>query len=141
MLDTKKVIEYLNHVLLFILVLGVAIYGVMLVIGTLGWSYVPAGFMESVKSNYVLKIGIPITAMASYGIVVFLLRVFDQNGTGSQLIMKFAGMEFTGPAGPVTLWLVCFLSFTFAIWLLNDSKRNAQPPAEKPAVVAPPTVG
>lgn len=138
MIETKKVIELLNTILLTILVLGVLIYGIMLVIGTLGWSGVPIGFMESLKPNYTVKIGLPIAAMASYGIVVFLLRVFDQNGSGGQLTMKFAGMDFTGPAGPVTLWMMCFLSFTFAIFLLNDGKKDTQTSGEKPAAIAAP---
>nr|WP_131515321.1 hypothetical protein [Pseudomonas chengduensis] len=67
-----------------------------------------------------LVVGVPISAVAAYIIVTMLLHSFppskDQSG---QISFKVIGLEFSGPAGPVTLWLACFLAFVGAISTLS----------------------
>jgi hypothetical protein len=66
------------------------------------------------------NLGIPCAAVAAFAIVASLLKVFppssDEKG---QLELKAFGLEFTGPSGPITLWLMCFLAFVFALKLLR----------------------
>ena len=63
------------------------------------------------------NLGIPCAAISAYAIVAALLKPsLDASG---QLAFKAFGLEFTGPSGPVTLWLVCFMAFIIAIKLLR----------------------
>jgi len=64
------------------------------------------------------NLGIPCATIAAYAIVAALLKSSVE--TSGQLVFKAFGLEFTGPAGPITLWLMCFLAFVFAIRLLRS---------------------
>jgi hypothetical protein len=66
------------------------------------------------------NLGIPCAALASFGIVASLLKVFPPAvSANGQLEIKAFGLEFSGPAGPITLWLACFMGFVFALKLLR----------------------
>jgi hypothetical protein len=124
---TKSVIEFLNNVVLCVLVLGAICYAVMLLTTAISPASVTS-FKEMIDNDYRVKIGLPVAAIGCYGIVVFLLRIFPpEQNNAEKLQMKFAGLEFTGPAGPVTLWVVCFLTITFAIWLLSEPAAKLPP--------------
>ncbi|MCA9006215.1 MAG: hypothetical protein KDA70_13165 [Planctomycetaceae bacterium] len=73
-----------------------------------------------IEQNPYCNLGIPCSALASYAIVSALLEAFppptEKNG---DLIIKAFSLEFSGPSGPVTLWLICFLGFVFAMKLLG----------------------
>jgi hypothetical protein len=66
------------------------------------------------------NIGVPCAAASAFAIVAALLKAFppptDANG---QVSLKAFGLEFSGPSGPITLWLMCFLGFVFALRLLR----------------------
>lgn len=64
------------------------------------------------------NLGIPCAAVSAYAIVAALLKT--SNDVSGQLAFKAFGLEFTGPSGPVTLWLMCFLAFVIAIRLLRS---------------------
>jgi hypothetical protein len=66
------------------------------------------------------NLGIPCAAIAAYAIVAGLLSAFPpaSNATG-QLEFKVFGLEFSGPSGPITLWLMCFLGFILALKMLR----------------------
>ena len=57
--------------------------------------------------------------MAAFAIVAVLLQAFPAANAEGQLTFKAFGLEFTGPSGPITLWLLCFLTFVFALRLLR----------------------
>lgn len=61
-----------------------------------------------------------LAAISAFAIVAVLLRAFppalDASG---QLELKAFGLEFSGPSGPITLWLMCFLGFVFALRMLR----------------------
>ena len=111
-------VEDMNTWLLEFFVGAVVIYGIVLLLGIWGNTQFTS-FIRNAVGQYRVTIGIPVSAFASYAIVVFLLRIFPQKEVGGELVMKFAGQEFTGPMAPVTLWVLCFLSFVFAMWLLE----------------------
>lgn len=69
-------------------------------------------------SNYAANVGIPCSALAAFALIGTLWKAFPPKETGGQLQLKVFGLDFTGPSGPVTLWVVCFLSFVFALMLL-----------------------
>lgn len=67
------------------------------------------------------NIGIPCSAISSFAIVAVLLRVFNPSSdSSSTLVLKAFGLEFSGPSGPITLWLMCFLGFVIAMKLLRN---------------------
>jgi hypothetical protein len=66
------------------------------------------------------NLGLPCAAMASFAIVTILLRAFPSSQTANgSLAFKAFGLEFSGPSGPITLWLMCFLGFVIALKLLR----------------------
>ena len=66
------------------------------------------------------NLGLPSAAISAFAIVTILLRAFppSPNANGS-LAFKAFGLEFSGPSGPITLWLMCFLAFVFSLELLR----------------------
>jgi hypothetical protein len=66
------------------------------------------------------NIGLPAAAMAAFAVVAILLRAFPPNADAAgSFSFKAFGLEFTGPSGPITLWLICFLAFVIALKLLR----------------------
>jgi hypothetical protein len=63
------------------------------------------------------NIGIPCAAISAFAIVAVLLRAFPPStgADGNQLLLKAFDLEFSGPSGPITLWLMCFLGFVFSM--------------------------
>ena len=72
-------------------------------------------FLDNAAAN----IGIPCSAISAFAIVTVLLRAFPADDKSGPLKLKAFGLEFTGPSGPITLWLLCFLGFVFAMKLLS----------------------
>jgi hypothetical protein len=108
----------LADILLTILISGLVIYLVMVFL-----SYTPLGWFKelnkAVSATEALAIGIPCATVAAFGIVALLLRMFPPDTVSGSITIKLFGAEFTGPAGPVTLWLMCFLAFIFAVKTLH----------------------
>jgi hypothetical protein len=73
-------------------------------------------FMASPAQN----VGLPCAAISAFAIVAALLKVFppSTDATG-QVQLRAFGLEFRGPSGPITLWLMCFLGFVLALKLLR----------------------
>ena len=66
------------------------------------------------------NLGLPTAAISAFAIVTILLRAFPTAPNASGLLaFKAFGLEFSGPSGPITLWLMCFLVFVFALKLLR----------------------
>jgi len=67
------------------------------------------------------NLGLPCAAISAFAIVAILMKAFSTCSEGaSSLEFKAFGLEFTGPSGPVTLWLLCFLGFAGALRLLRS---------------------
>jgi hypothetical protein len=77
------------------------------------------------EANAACNLGIPCSAIAAFAIVASLLRVFPPEKVDGDLAIKAFSLEFTGPSGPVTLWLICFLGFVIAIKLLTKHDQVA----------------
>lgn len=64
------------------------------------------------------NLGIPCAAISAFAIVAALLKPpLDASG---QLEFKAFSLQFTGPSGPITLWLMCFLAFVIAMRVLRS---------------------
>ncbi|PON11909.1 hypothetical protein C2W62_42365 [Candidatus Entotheonella serta] len=60
--------------------------------------------------------GIPLAVLIAFCIVAIL------QATAGTISFKIIGLEFEGAAGPVVLWVLCFLNIVFSIRLLWGSK-------------------
>jgi hypothetical protein len=66
------------------------------------------------------NLGIPCAAISAFAIVAVLLSAYSPSSDASgQLAFKVFSLEFSGPSGPITLWLMCFLGFVVALKLLR----------------------
>lgn len=74
---------------------------------------------DAFMKNPAANIGIPCSAFASFVIVASLWAAFTPKDPGGELKLKFFNLDFTGPAGPIGLWVVCFLSLILALRLLK----------------------
>ena len=71
-------------------------------------------------ANPAQHIGIPCSGVAAFAIVVVMLKVFmPPVTTTTPLSLTFLDLKFTGPSGPITLWLLCFLGFVIALKILR----------------------
>ena len=67
------------------------------------------------------NLGLPWAAIASLAIVAILMKAFAASSDAAYALQfKAFGLEFSGPSGPITLWLLCFLGFVFALKLLRS---------------------
>ena len=118
----KDLVINLSGVLLFAAVAGVIIYGVLVL---MAFTISPAwldDFKAAINSDRLGAIGLPVCAVAAYAIVVALLHSFPPAKEGGEIKLIAFGLEFTGPAGPITLWLACFLGFVAALKWLDVGK-------------------
>jgi hypothetical protein len=96
-------------------ILGVSIGIVYLVFIILTFS-MKSNFlvMESgiIEQRFQVVVGLPLAALLSFMIVILLPQAYGK------IEFKILGMNFKGAAGPVVLWIFCFLAITFAIKLL-----------------------
>jgi hypothetical protein len=66
-----------------------------------------------VEEHFSAIIGLPMAALASFVIVVFLKQTSTE-----KIEIEGLGFKIKGPSGEVVLWLICFLGITLAIKLL-----------------------
>lgn len=79
-----------------------------------------ASLRATFESNRASNVGIPCSALTSFVLVVALLKLYGESSQEEGVItLKFFGLDFTGPSGPVTLWAICFLCFISALKLLR----------------------
>lgn len=69
---------------------------------------------ELVSKNYIIIIGMPVSAMAA-GAMVTLLRSVD-----GPIKFKFIGFEFEGAAGQIVMFVLVFLAFVLAFSTLRN---------------------
>ena len=118
-----NVVTYAPALAIVLVAIGLVGYAVALILaaffpGTLSGrgAQLAAWFTGSPAQN----LGLPCAAISAFAIVAALLRAFPSStdATG-QLELKAFGLEFSGPSGPITLWLMCFLGFVLALKLLR----------------------
>jgi hypothetical protein len=104
---------------------GPAIGVTFAVVGLVGYLVVGVLALFGVESlrqllldNPRANIGIPCSALAAFVVVSTLWAAFPPKKTDGQMQVKILGLEFTGPSGPISLWVVSFLAFILAIRLL-----------------------
>ena len=73
-------------------------------------------FLEMVRGHPSATLGIAISAVSAFCIVA-VLNVLSRD----PIVIRFIGFELQGAAGPVVLWVVCFLAMVAGTELLWDN--------------------
>lgn len=69
-----------------------------------------------VLANFELVIGMPMAAALAFCIVMIFYGSFE-----GPLKMRIGVLEIEGPAGPILLWVVCFVVVVWGIYVLSGS--------------------
>jgi hypothetical protein len=87
--------------------LATATYAIILFCYVVGFEFAQKLFVHNIPYT----IGLPISAFASFSIIC-IFEKFAPSGTDAQGKVQFKafGLEFSGPGGPVTLWVLCYLA-------------------------------
>ena len=122
-----KVIEHAPAIALILVAIGLLGYAIALVLAAFflralsgHGAQLAAWFTTAPAQN----LGLPCAAISAFAIIAVLLKAFPPaSGASGQLELKAFGLEFSGPSGPITLWLICFLGFVFALKLLRTDTK------------------
>ena len=79
-------------------------------------------FKKRVEAAPLLTIGIPSSALSAYIVVALFEHIFPMQKAelGQPVVIKVFGLEFSGPSGPIVLWVICFISFILATNVLKQ---------------------
>jgi hypothetical protein len=119
----NRVAQYASAIAVTTVLVGLIGYMVSLALaaffpGALGGRGAP--FAAAITLHTAQNIGVPCAAISAFAIVAVLLRAFPPStGAAGQIELKAFSLEFSGPSGPITLWLMCFLGLVFALRLLR----------------------
>ncbi len=80
------------------------------------WLY---GFKRSLRYHTQYAVAIPSAALGAFGVVSLFWSAFPPRVSDSIVSLTVFSLEFTGPGGPVTLWLACFLGIIAAVKVLE----------------------
>jgi len=104
--------EQMSQIVISVLALGVLVYTVMVFVYATGFH--SFAFMDKSPA---MTVGLPVSALAAFG-VPYLYGVRTGEAENRQLGFKAFGLEFTGPAGPVSLWVICYVAMAASMKLL-----------------------
>ncbi len=105
---TQTILEGCKIFAVVVLLLGIVVYSSMLV---RAFVFGNADMKKDLNTNPATNYGIPFSAMAAFGVVSLL----EFAASDKSLKFKAFGLDFEGPAAPVTLWIVCFAAFIWAM--------------------------
>lgn len=77
-------------------------------------------FRDSVIRNSYTAVGLPACALGAFAIVFLFNARFGSTSSDEATVLKIFSLEFTGPGGPTTLWVLCYLSIVLSIRVLRD---------------------
>jgi hypothetical protein len=111
---------------IYIMLSGMVIYGVALVMAFIFNLEILKTFKQSIQTNLIFSLGLPVAGLSSFSIVAIYLSVFPPDKVGEgEVSIRFLGMDFSGPSGPITLWLVCFLGIVFSMKLFTKPESKS----------------
>ena len=102
---------------------GVAIF----FLGLIGYAFLLILYAWGVKEivallggTKVYTFGLPICGVTAFAVVSVLERFAPAKADASgKLEFKAFGLTFSGPAGPVTLWVVCYLVLVWSMRIVQ----------------------
>ncbi len=116
-MTVREFVQRANQTLVVLAIAGVVIYALMMVAYVFRWGAVytllstpPAFFM----------FGLPISGVVAFAIVALLEALTSKNTEEKgPLSFKVFGLEFSGPAGPVTLWIAVYVTLVASMRLVE----------------------
>ena len=75
--------------------------------------------------NPAANVGIPCSGFGAFVIVAIFWKAYPPKSDNGQVELKVLGLSFTGPAGPISLWIACFLSLILAVNTLKLDRPAA----------------
>lgn len=113
----KEFVQRANQVLVVLAIGGVVTYAAMMLLYVCGLE--PAHTLLATPPAFYM-FGLPISGVVAFAIVALLNTVSpakeDEKG---RLAFKAFGLEFSGPAGPVTLWVAVYLTLIASMQLVK----------------------
>lgn len=124
--ETKSASTFLRSTATWGVIVGTALWTAFffgyIIVGALFPTLIPdSWFLRLVIEHPGGTIGIAISAMSAFSVVA-VLDVLSRD----PLEIKFLGFELKGAAGPVLLWVVCFLALVAGGSALWDKKGLSQ---------------
>ena len=110
-------VDLAKKCLIVVLVSGIVFYALIMLSYSLGFT--PASILlKSAPASYMF--GLPISAIVAFGIVALLdtLAPAGKDASG-KLEFKAFGLTFSGPAGPVTLWVAVYLTLVGSMQIVK----------------------
>jgi hypothetical protein len=106
-----------RRVAVWIYVFGMLVIGGLSFLLILLMARAKLDFYARAVQHFPVVVGLPLAALASI-FVVLLFRVVS----GGKISVSVLGLKFEGAAGPVLMWVICFLSIVLAFNTLWDKK-------------------
>lgn len=103
-----------------ILVSGLLLYGLSIFAAFVLNLSVLEPFKKLIASNLGRNVGLPASAVGSFCIVIIFWELFPPQKLEQGVSLELFGLAFTGPTGPVTLWIACYLAFVLSIKTLSS---------------------
>ena len=110
----ELLINIVTAVTIGLLILGLGAYGILLI----GYMFNVAQAKKIVDEWQDHTFEVPMSGVAAFAIVSMLRA--SENGA---LEFKAFGLEFDGPAGPTTLWVVVYLTIVVSFKLLKKGAK------------------
>jgi hypothetical protein len=126
---SQKFLAFTRGLLIVVLVVGILVYGffmVQYVLRAQPGTWVLTGHSPS------YMFALPICALTAFGIVAVLDAVTPQSSATTVDFTAF-GLKFSGPAGPVTLWVVVYLTLVCSIRLIGESSAPTEQAGSAPS--------
>ena len=116
-MSMKNFVDATKKCVVVISVAGVAFYALALLGYALGVAPAEA-LLKTGKPSYMF--GLPISAAIAFAIVALLDTLAPAStDTSGKLEFKAFGLTFSGPAGPVTLWISVYLTLIASMQIVT----------------------
>jgi len=109
--------EIAQIVVIWILIISITIY---IIGGFVAYAFPSTVLKEYYGDSPLFNIGLPASALSAFGLVAIFWKLYPPKEESEEKYqLSMFGLKFSGPGGPVTLWVICFLSFVGAMKILS----------------------
>jgi hypothetical protein len=111
-----RFVDFVKRVVVGILILGIGIYAVLVLAFAFNCPVANTLFANRAPAY---MFGLPICGITAFAVVSLLDKVTHPKESASMLDFKAFGLAFSGPAGPVTLWVVVYLALVGSMRMVS----------------------
>ncbi len=111
-MNMKDLLECVGAVVVVLTLLGLIVYAGLVIAYLKGWKKI----VDLWRGNENYAFALPFSAIGAFAIVSIL---GIQSGTAELLRFKAFGLDFSGPAGPATLWIVCYMTLVSSVKIFS----------------------